>query len=51
VLDQDELRAAFEAAGLRGLLDMGAVRASRSRVEWRPSLTMFDEVIAEFSSD
>jgi hypothetical protein len=33
VLDQDELRATFETARRRGLLDMGAVRASRARVE------------------
>jgi hypothetical protein len=49
VLDRDELRAAFEAARQRGLLDMEALRASRARVEWRPSLAMLDEVIAEFS--
>jgi hypothetical protein len=49
VLDQDELRATFETARQRGLLDMDAVRASRARVEWRPSLAMLDEVIEEFS--
>jgi hypothetical protein len=49
VLDQDELRATFETARRRGLLDMGAVRASRARVEWRPSLAMLDEVIEEFA--
>ena len=31
-----------------GLLDIGAGDASRARVEWRPSLVMLDEVIAEF---
>ena len=51
VLDQDELRATFETARRRGLLDMEAVRASRARVEWRPSLAMLDEVIAKFSRD
>jgi hypothetical protein len=51
VLAQDELRATFETARRRGLLDMEAVRASRARVEWRPSLAMLDEVIAEFSRD
>jgi hypothetical protein len=49
VLDQDELRATFETARRRGLLDITAVRASRARVEWRPSLAMLDDVIEEFS--
>jgi hypothetical protein len=49
VMDQDELRATFETARRRGLLDMDAVRASRARVEWRPSLPMLDQVIEEFS--
>ncbi len=31
-----------------GLLDPEALRAARGRVEWRPSLTMLDEVIEEF---
>ena len=44
----DELREYFAAARARGLLDMDAVRRSRRRVEWRPSLAMLDEVIAEF---
>jgi hypothetical protein len=44
----DELRGAFAAARQRGLLDMEAVRRSRARVEWRPSLAMLDSVIAEF---
>ncbi|MFL5828353.1 MAG: hypothetical protein ACJ76X_00400 [Solirubrobacteraceae bacterium] len=34
---------------LLGILDMAAVRAARGRVEWRPSLAMLDEVVAEFS--
>jgi hypothetical protein len=48
-LSRDELREAFQTARQRGLLDIDAVRASRGRVEWRPSLEMLDEVIAEFS--
>jgi hypothetical protein len=43
-----ELRAAFARAQETGLLDPDALRASRARVEWRPSLAMLDEVIAEF---
>jgi hypothetical protein len=30
---------------------MDALRSSRSRVEWRPSLQMLDDVIDEFSED
>lgn len=48
VLDETELREAFATARARGLLDMDAVAASRARVEWRPSLAMLDEVIAEY---
>jgi hypothetical protein len=48
VADRDELREAFRRARELGLLDMDAVRRSRARVEWRPSLAMLDEVIAEF---
>lgn len=48
VMDRDELRALFAVASARGLLDPEALRASRARVEWRPSLAMLDEVIAEF---
>ena len=33
----------------RGIVTMEAVLAARARVEWRPSLAMLDEVIAEFS--
>jgi hypothetical protein len=47
-LTRDELRDAFAAARRRGLLDMDALRRSRARVEWRPSLAMLDSVIAEF---
>jgi hypothetical protein len=50
VLDRDDLREVFENARARGLLDMDALRASRGRVEWRPSLAMLDEVIEEFAS-
>jgi hypothetical protein len=47
-LTADELRDAFATASARGLLDMAAVRRSRARVEWRPSLATLDAVIAEF---
>ena len=48
---REELRVIFHRAREIGLLDLEAVRASRSRVEWRPSLGMLDEVIAEFEDD
>jgi hypothetical protein len=48
VMDQDELRGCFYRARALGLLDLAALHASRARVEWRPSLAMLDEVIAEF---
>jgi hypothetical protein len=44
----DELRDAFARARDLGLLDPEAMHAARARVEWRPSLAMLDEVIAEF---
>jgi hypothetical protein len=47
----EELRAMFENARRRGLLDLDALRASRARVEWRPSLPVVDALIAEFSED
>lgn len=50
VLDADELRGCFDRAREQGLLDLEALRASRSRVEWRPSLAMLDEIIAEYRS-
>jgi hypothetical protein len=50
VLDREELREVFANARARGLLDIEALRASRGRVEWRPSLAMLDEVIEEFAS-
>ena len=43
-----ELRAMFVRARALGLLDEDALRASRARVEWRPSLELFDEVASEF---
>ena len=51
VLTREELRDAFvDRAGARSARP-GAVRRSRARVEWRPSLAMLDEVIEEFASD
>jgi len=49
-MDKDELRVTFETARLKGLLNIDDVRASRGRVEWRASLAMLDEVIAEFAN-
>jgi hypothetical protein len=48
VMTADELRTCFARAREIGLLDPVALRAARARVEWRPSLEMLDEVIAEF---
>ena len=48
VMTVTELRATFARAEEMGLLDPHALRASRARVEWRPSLAMLDEVIDEF---
>jgi hypothetical protein len=48
VMPADELRATFARAQEMRLLDPDALRASRGRVEWRPSLAMLDEVIEEF---
>jgi hypothetical protein len=50
VMDADELRGCFERAQEQGLLDLEALAASRSRVEWRPSLAMLDTIIAEYRS-
>jgi hypothetical protein len=47
-MTRDELRDAFARAQEMGSLDPEALRASRARVEWRPSLAMLDEVIDEF---
>lgn len=49
VLSRDELREVFANAREKGLLDMDAVEASYSRVEWRPSLSMLREVMTEFT--
>lgn len=48
VLTIEELREAFARARELDLLDPNALHAARARVEWRPSLAMLDEVIAEF---
>lgn len=45
----DELRQAFARARELGLLELEALRQARDRVEWRPSLPVLDEVLAEFS--
>jgi hypothetical protein len=42
------LRASFARARELGILDLAAVRASAARVEWRPSLAMLHQVVAEF---
>ena len=47
-LTVDELRETFAIAQEKGLLDMEALRRSRERIEWRPSLSMLDAVIEEF---
>lgn len=49
VADRDDLRAYFAASREQGLLDPAAIAAARARVEWRPSLAILDDVIAEFS--
>jgi len=43
-----ELREMFISAREQGLLDVAAVRRARARVEWRPSLGLFDAVFEEF---
>lgn len=48
VMDKEELRGCFARAEEIGLLDHEELAAARARVEWRPSLAMLDEVIAEF---
>lgn len=48
VMEKDELRDVFASAEEKGMLDIEAVRRSAARVEWRPSLPMLYEVIAEF---
>jgi hypothetical protein len=49
VLDEPELRRCFARARDRGLLDPAALRASRERVEWRPSLALVDQILEEFA--
>ena len=39
----------FGAARERGLLDLDRLAAAGARVEWRRSLAVPDEIIAEFS--
>jgi hypothetical protein len=48
VMPRPELRATFQRAREIGLLDIEAVARARARVEWRPSLAIVDEMIAEF---
>ena len=48
VMDAEELRAAFVFFRDRGLLDPQALTAARGRVEWRPTLALFDEVRGGF---
>lgn len=45
---REELYGYFLQCHLRGDLDLEAVEASYSRVEWRPSLPMLRSVIDEF---
>jgi hypothetical protein len=49
VMGADELRGCFATARERGLLDVDELVAARGRVEWRASLAVFDEVVAEFT--
>lgn len=48
-MDREELVATFERARRMGLLDIADVRASASRVEWRPSLALLHEVADGFA--
>jgi len=48
-MSYSELRAVWARARRQGQLDLDAVRASRARVEWRPSLELVDRLIAELS--
>lgn len=50
VIEEGELRGCFERARARGLLDPDALRASRARVDWRPSLELVDRLIDEFAT-
>lgn len=49
VAEEDELRGCFERARELGLLDPAALRASRARVDWRPSLELLDRLLEEFA--
>ena len=49
VLPEDELRACFARSRELGLLDLEALRASRARVEWRPSLALVDAILDEIA--
>lgn len=49
VMTRDELRVAFAQARARGILNMAAVEAAYTRVEWRPSLAMLHDVMDEFT--
>lgn len=51
VMTREELREAFARARDLGLLDPQSLHAARARVEWRPSLAMLDEIIAEFCDE
>lgn len=44
----EDLRLMFARAEELGILDLDAVDASLQRVEWRPSLPLVREVLAEF---
>ncbi len=48
-MDYHDLRAVWARVRQQGQLDVDAVRASRERVEWRPSLELVDRLLAEFS--
>jgi hypothetical protein len=48
-MSPEDLLATFRRAWTMGLLDLDRLRASRGRVEWRPSLAMLDGVILEFT--
>ncbi len=49
VMGEHELRRCFANARERGQLDPEALRASRARVDWRPSLPVVDKLIEEFA--
>ena len=49
VMTRHELRTAFAQARARGILDIAAVEAACTRVEWRPSLAMLHDVMYEYT--